>query len=76
MANTYDINLVAPRARKISTAAVDSATAAMRLGQEITVLKSVWRLARRYPKTTVWVGGAAAIAYVLLRRTSRGLRTH
>jgi hypothetical protein len=56
-------------------ATVDPATGPIGRGGEISLVLSVWRFARRYPRVTVWVGGAAAVAYLLLRRSVRVPRT-
>jgi hypothetical protein len=56
-------------------ATVVPATAPTSRGEEISLVLSVWRFARRYPRTAVWIGGAAAIAYFLFRRSVRVPRT-
>lgn len=57
-------------------ATIDLATTPVSLIRQISLIRSVWRIARRYPKATVWIGGVAAIAYVLLRQTVRVPRTY
>ena len=52
-------------------ATVDSATTPVGLREQLLLVQSIWRVARRYPKAAVWLGGAAAVAYLLVRRTKR-----